>query len=327
MDYINYWAVKQSPMQGMTGLWGGTQGTLLAGVSGPGDPQPLDYAGGRALLSSQGNAIVNYWDLTTTANAGTFGTIPSNQAGDNAALCGNSGNRAVWGGGTSGENAMVYVTTTSTSNTSTFGSMQSSRYAPAGCSNGPRGLIAAGSTPSDTNSIEYITVASTSSSADFGDRTVVRHGIDSVSGGVRGIFANGQSPSDDTIDYVTISSTGNATEFGNTVGARTFGCGTNSDPGSGQNRGVFMAGLGWQNSGVDYITCSTTGNATDWGELNTAHSYRAGSGSDGITGYCGAGAGGSDNISYLTIDTTGSSTDAGELAGSGDSGGTSGKAS
>jgi len=33
MEYINY--VKQAPVQGVTGLWGGTQGALTSGASGP----------------------------------------------------------------------------------------------------------------------------------------------------------------------------------------------------------------------------------------------------------------------------------------------------
>ena len=68
--------------------------------------------------------------------------------------------------------------------------------------------------------------------------TQARSGIDSISGGTRGVWAQGQSPHFNVIDYVVIATTGNASDFGDTSQARTFGCGTNSDPGSGQNRGA-----------------------------------------------------------------------------------------
>ena len=320
MDYINY--VKQSPMQGMTGLWGGTQGALQQAAGGG----AIQYAGGRALCSTYGSpeGVIGYWSLETTSNAGNFGSIPGNSSNNNGAFCGNAASRAVWGGGPS-ENAMVYVETATPGNSSTFGSLNQVRYAPAGCSNGPRGLIAAGSP--NTASIDYSTVANTGTATDFGDRTQARHGIDSVSGGVRGIFANGQDPHSQVIDYVTIDTTGNASNFGNTTVGRTHGTGTNSDPGSGQNRGVFMAGYSGVDDHCDYITCSSTGNATDWGELAVGHSYRCGSGTNGLRGYCAGGEGsGTNAISYMTIDTTSSSTDAGDLTASGASQGCSGVA-
>tara|TARA_B100000965_G_scaffold159014_1_gene132524 strand:- start:171 stop:1139 length:969 start_codon:yes stop_codon:yes gene_type:complete len=322
MDYINY--VKQSPVQGLTGLWGGTQGALQASAGGG---TSLLYAGGRALCSTYGSpGSISYWSLDTTSNAGNFGTIPGNMSNNNGAFCGSDASRAVWGGGPS-ENAMAYVTTTSTGNASTFGSLTRVRYAPAGCSNGVRGLLGGGYPP-DTNTIDYVTVATTGSASHFGNRTQSRHGIDAISGGVRGIFANGQDPHSSRIDYVTIDTTGDATDFGSTTVARTHGTGTNSDPGSGQNRGVFVAGYSGVDDHCDYITCASTGNATDWGELANSHSYRCGAGTNGLRGYCAGGEGaGTANISYMTIDTTGSSSNAGDLVSSGASQGTSGVAS
>ena len=164
-----------------------------------------------------------------------------------------------------------------------------------------------------TASIEYITILTAANADNFGNLTQSRSGIDSISGGARGIWANGQAPHRTTIDYVTISSTGDATDFGETTIARTFGCGASSDPGSGQNRGVFMAGYSGVDDHVDYITCNTAGNATDWGELNSSHSYRCAGGSDGSRGFCAGGAAGGSTISYLTIDTAGSSSNAGGL--------------
>ena len=75
-----------------------------------------------------------------------------------------------------------------------------------------------------------------------------------------------------------------------------------------------MAGYSGVDDHVDYITCNTAGNATDWGELNSSHSYRCAGGSDGSRGFCAGGAAGGSTISYLTIDTAGSSSNAGDMS-------------
>ncbi len=320
MDYINY--VKQSPVQGLTGLYGGVQGSLMAAAAGGGGAEVgsnIDYGGGRGLYTANG---LNYFSYKTDANAANFGSC--SVGSDGAGLCGASGNRAVFVGGGS-QATMWYVTTTTTGDASNFGSLSPARYAPTGTSNGSRGLWGGGQVGGNTTNIAYIEVASTSNASSFGELGISRHGRDSCSGGVRGIFANGQDPHTEDIEYVTISSTGNASNFGNTTTARTFGTGANSDPGSGQNRGVFMCGYSGVDDHCDYITCSTTGNATDWGELTTGHGYRCGSGTNGPTAHC---SGGNNNeMTYVTIDTAGSSMAGGNLATGGSGAGSSGKAS
>ena len=328
MDYINY--VKQSPVQGLTGLYGGVQGSLMAASSGGGEILgEQNYFGGRGIYTSSPGEI-NYWSISSTGNAANFGDIPQNSAYNNGGFCGDNSNRAIFGGGPSNENAFVYITTTSTGNAQTFGSLNQGggRYHPAGCSNGPRGVLGGGQNNSgNMTHIEYVTCATTGSAADFGERTESKHGVDSISGGTRGIWANGQDPHSVTIDYVTIANTGNATDFGDTTTARTHGCGTNSDSGTGQVRGVFMAGHSSVDDHCDYIAISTPGNATDWGELARGHGYRCGAGTDGTRGFIAGGQAGPSEITYLTIDTTASSTTAGDLSGTGTGCGSSGEAS
>ena len=313
MDYINY--VKQSPMQGMVGMWGGTQGALMNNQpeGGGGGGGGFNYGGGRGLFT--GGALV-YWSMESTSNASSFGSCTFGS--DSAGLCGYSGNRAVFAGPSTAD--MLYVTTTSTGNAQNFGSMSPARYATTGTSNGPRGVWGGGQAGGNLSNMQYIEVATTSSSSSFGELSLARHGRDSVSGGVRGIFANGQDPHTNSIEYVTIANTGNASNFGNTTTARTFGTGSNSDPGSGQNRGVFMAGFSGVDDHCDYITCSTTGNATDWGELTQGHGYRCGSGTSGTKAMIAGGSTGGANITYVTVDTAGSSSNAGDLTSPGNSG-------
>jgi len=82
-------------------------------------------------------------------------------------------------------------------------------------------------------------------------------------------------------------------------------------------RGVFAGGTTGSYSDVmDYITISTTGNATDFGNLVAARKKGGGlsSGSRGVFAGGGQGASASVNvIEYITISTTGNGTDFGDL--------------
>ena len=73
---------------------------------------------------------------------------------------------------------------------------------------------------------------------------------------------------------------------------------------------------------IDYITIGTTGNATDFGDLNVATSEN-GSASNATrvcmcNGYYDhSGAGRTDRIDYVTTQTTGNATDFGNMTGAG----------
>ena len=84
----------------------------------------------------------------------------------------------------------------------------------------------------------------------------------------RGIIAGGGFPTVvDTIEFVTMASKGNGTACGNLTQSRGgLGGGSNS------SRGIFGGGftndsLSGQVNTIDYITISTTGDATDFGDL------------------------------------------------------------
>ena len=73
-----------------------------------------------------------------------------------------------------------------------------------------------------------------------------------------------------------------------------------------------MSGGGQVNT-IDYVTTTTTGNATDFGDL-TSTTTNAGC-SNGVRAVFGGGSGGphSNIIDYITIATTGNATDFGDL--------------
>jgi len=299
-------------MQGMTGMWGGVQGSLMA-ASGSTDGNG-SYYGGQGFI--QDSLEQYYFNIGSGGNASNFGDCTTPHT-DGASTSGGTSygasSRGIMAGGDGPIDTIDYVATTG-SNASDFGELTAARSAPAACSNGIRGCIGGGNIGgSQANIIDYITIETTGNALDFGDLTQARSGIDSISGGVRGVWARGQDPHFDVIDYVTIGTTGNASDFGECTQAVTFGCGTNSDPGSGQLRGVFMAGHSGVDNHVEYITIDTAGNAQDWGELNSNHAYRCGGGTNGPRGFCGGGNSATEEITYITIGSLGTSGSIGEL--------------
>ena len=143
---------------------------------------------------------------------------------------------------------------------------------------GPRALWGGGNTNSgNTNVIQYVTIASTGNASDFGNLTVGSRLMGGVDNDTRACYAGGESASNtyrNIIDYVTIASTGNATDFGDLLNSDSGGLSgaADSDHGvSGIDRGVYgggytSGGSPWQNT-IQYITISSTGNATDFGDL------------------------------------------------------------
>ena len=143
--------------------------------------------------------------------------------------------------------------------------------------------------------------------------------------GDRGFLAGGNG-SNANIDYHDITTLGNMSDFGNLT--RNFQRGAGASSG---HRALFMGGGNSTNSGnrihftanytntIDYITCATTGNATDFGDASSV-SIDSSATSDGVTAVHylsvidGVNPGTNSNIlDKVTIATTGNATDFGDL--------------
>ena len=244
------------------------------------------FGGGYQSSASAGTNTIDYVTIATTGNATDFGDLTVARYG--TAACSN-GTRGVFGGGivySSGQtafevNTIDYVTIATTGNATDFGDLTEVRRGLSACSNGTRGVFGGGyrlDIASDRNTIDYITIATTGNATDFGDLTVARRSLSACSNGTRGVFGGGLigiSPStgSNVMDYVTIATTGNATDFGDLTVTR-YGPGACSDG----TRGVFGGGAipatkstTYYNT-IDYVTISTTGNATDFGDLTAQRS-------------------------------------------------------
>jgi len=181
-------------------------------------------------------------------------------------------------------NIIDYVTINSASNATSFGVLSLTREYLSGTSNGvnDRGVFAGGSTTIYENVIDYITISSTGNATNFGDLTLGRYNLSAVSNRTndRGVFAGGNrggSIYQNEIDYITISSTSNATDFGDLTEAT--GAMRSSVSNGTYDRGVFgggrRAGQSYINI-IEYITISSTSNATDFGDLTIARIYAGG---------------------------------------------------
>ena len=138
--------------------------------------------------------------------------------------------------------------------------------------------------------------------------------------GTRGLSAGGlSSPSNmDNIDFITISTMGDAQDFGNLSQARykLYDSGLAS-----RTRAMWGGGYtqpGQNRDTIDFVTFSSTGNATDFGNLLEAQQEPSGF-SNQTRGVWMNGAPSNDRIQYVTIASAGNSIDFGDAIFSGSS--------
>ena len=147
-----------------------------------------------------------------------------------------------------------------------------------------------------------------------------------VSNGTRGLVGHRYEPdnSDDSpyygyrrdIRYLTFASSTSTSSFGNLTNAVADSGSHEGDP-----RGIFTGGYAHQggssgsHKNIDYLTIASTGNASDFGDLNgNGRQSFAGCGSTIRAWFCGGWTGARMNdMQYITVASTGNGTDAGDL--------------
>jgi hypothetical protein len=239
----------------------------------------------------------------------------------------NGGARGVFGGGSApgNVNTIQYINIASTGNAIDFGDLTAVRAYLRSNSSSTRGLFNGGlASPVIHATIDYITISSTGDAISFGTLSLARYGAASCSNSTRGITAGGfiLSPTAtpvNNIDYVTIASTGNAVSFGTLSGIRNY-MGSCASP----TRGVFAGGTPVGSpytpltNVIEYITISTLGNTTDFGDLTSARSLPTGCSNTtrGIFGgaYTTPSSNYINNIEYITIATLGNAVNFGNLS-------------
>ena len=289
--------------------------------SGAGGPERVDqHYGGRGIIFGGGNSnVIQYITIQSTGNSTDFGDLNQNANWSAGTSSGGAG-RAVKAGGSSQHTNMDYVTVSSTSNATDFGDLYEPMREFAGCSNVTRGVFGGGyaQDSSSFDVMQYITIATTGNSTDFGNASSVWT-ANGCSNGTRGTWMggyNGGNSPNTQIDYVTLSTTSNTSDFGDLSYSCYAPGGAVGNSPSDDDRGIYMGGASPQYGSsntvsMSYITISTTGNGTDFGDLVSA-SYISGAQNDGSRGVqCGTGS--SNVMQYFAIGTTGNAQDFGDL--------------
>lgn len=144
-----------------------------------------------------------------------------------------------------------------------------------------------------------------------------------LNGGARGLIMGGETPgptNTNTISYINIASTGNATDFGDLTQARR---GLHNSALASSTRGIIAGGfvtptpVFTASNVIDYVTISSTGNATDFGD-KTATGYQWAAVSNSTRGIWAGGYSPNNStvvntLEYITIAATGNAVDFGDL--------------
>ena len=236
---------------------------------------------------------------------------------------GNRG-RGFFAGGTDGTytSAIQSFQISTLGNTTMFGDMITAKVGVGMVSDGKRGIIGGGTTPSAAvNEMDYITMASEGDGIDFGNLTQARYSLNGASSSTRGCFAGGWVPNNtNIIDYVEIQTLGDALDFGDLSEGGNHGNPAMQSP----TRGIFCGGYGsfspdvnspYAYNRMQLITMASKGNTSDFGDLAMGGA-RGGAGGNSVRGvYAGGIVDSQINklIEFVTIASTGNATVFGEL--------------
>ena len=293
---------------GGAGVGGAGAGGGAAGEQPPEEPTPVG-----AFRFNTDTAKLEYYDGNQWVNVTT--TSPEQHTG---------GTRGLFGGGgsPSHETAEIeFINIATTGNSQDFGNLTlGARGFMAGGASRSRGVFAGGyfadgGSGSHKDHIEFVTIASLGNSTDWGaDIIGDRSKWSGTSNETRAVFFGGHSPTfEDDIQYITIASQGTpARDFGDLSAGRLY-MGAASSP----TRGLSIGGMTPSKiNTIEYIQFSTTGNATDFGDLSDTSS--AGSAcSNAVRAIYHHGSATADNgsnvLEYLTIATLGNAADFGDL--------------
>tara|TARA_A100001391_G_scaffold120850_1_gene82280 strand:+ start:51 stop:1106 length:1056 start_codon:yes stop_codon:yes gene_type:complete len=297
---------------------------------------PTEFRGGRGKgLIAGGNGAsdsnmeeIDVINIASLGNSQSFGNLTEGRRDAGAV---SSSTRAVFaaGGYPSPTTTMDYTIFSSGGGANDFGEYAISLFQPAGASNNVRGIFAGGVKPSPTLGyveIEFITIPTTGNSDNFGSLSSDRWAAAGVTNGIRAIFGGGNgliTSLTNLIEFVTISTLGDAQTFGNLSATNRNLMGASNN-----TRGIFAGGRTSPSSPysfvntIEYITMSTSGNTTDFGDLTLIKVRGAGI-SSSVRAVFAGGEGDSpfprlNTIDFVTISSTGNAADFGDLAGASD---------
>jgi len=242
---------------------------------------------GLLKLGYDGTNFINTIEYITIASTGSsFDFGDANTSSVSSSI--SNSTRGIFAGGYAVSPAptikiqtISYVTIATLGDASYFGDLAQVRGSMGACASPIKGIVAGGRdninpSPRNSNIIESITIASTGNAIDFGDLTVNRYNCFGCSNSIRGVFGGGQNTNPGsafsyTIDYITITNNGSAVYFGDLVNFSSPQASNSGNSVSSAIRGVFMGGYtSPYDAQMQFITFSTLGNATNFGNLSIA---------------------------------------------------------
>jgi len=252
-----------------------------SGLAGMSDGSRGVFTKGNFGTSGSG-VTIDYVTVATTGNAIDFGD--TSVGGDSSRASSDGTRGLIWNNGHSctRRDQIEYITIATTGDTTDFGNA-SAEYTGRGGSlgNGTRSICAgAWYCFTAVNVIDYVTFSTLGNANDFGDMLFAgTECTGTVSDGTRGILGGTQYGTTSNwanfggMEYITIATLGNSTGFGDFTTGNNDPYNHNgvSEPSACNNstRGCFMGGKPYYSirNNIDYITISTTGDATDFGDL------------------------------------------------------------
>lgn len=302
-------------------------GTYSSGIAWGGDRGV--FAGGYGQSGATWSANIDYIDITSAANAQDFGDLTSGRT--TGAGMSNSARGVFMGGSSSAgaQNFIDYITISTTGNATDFGDCIFEIYYSAGASDATKGYCAGGARGAAgsyayVNNIQYITIDTAGNATDGGNLTITRYSGAGWNDATRAVVMAGTTTggtNQNSIDYYTMSTSGNATDFGDlttTVWAIPAGAGDATYAlCAGGRRSNSSNSNGWSEA-IDRITIQSTGNATDFGDLQTFKSNLGGASNGTSATFAGGDTNNgsnirTDQIDLVTVATPGNATDFGNL--------------
>ena len=298
------------------------------------DWRPVNYysdGGGRGrgviMGTGGGTQTIEYVTIATLGNSSYFGDQTFAGAYRSASSSSTRGIYATGYNSPVGVNNIDYVTLASQGNSISFGQATQARYGAMSVSSQTRGVFAGGYNPAPlatyVNTIDYIQIDTLGNATSFGSLTTAKAFAGGCSSPTRGLYSSIQfvstNAAEKSIVSITISTTGNAVDFGNLterreVGSAAVSNGTRAVFASGSIRSE-SSGFGGLSNRIDYVTISTFGNATYFGDLATVrwHMCSVQSLTRGVFA-AGATPSATNNIEYITIVSTGNAQSFGNLS-------------
>ena len=314
----------QTPLPDVTGdftpLWSSSGG---GGASAKWYGDRAVNGGGQANEATY-STVIEYAAIATGNAFSDFGDLTVGKIELDA--CSSPTYGLFWGGYGGGTRQEIdYITIATTGNAADFGDMSHASYWGGACSSGTRGChygTGAWDGSANVQNIDYVTIATPGNAADFGDigsSPGIGFALKAVSNGTRGLWGGGflQSPSDQqnvAIYYITFDTLGNGTSFGNLTQGSYRVSGAASDATYGLWAGGDTGPTNYtQQTGIEYITMSTPGNSTDFGDLTAQKRYINGTNNATRAIFMG-GLSSASSVDYVTIQTPGNATAWGDLS-------------